>query len=71
MLLIVQDKLTQKTTKINIKAIILITIIAINHDVFKSFKAETTKVKTDITTERIGMILLGRGLFILLSLIHI
>ena len=41
-----------KTTKINIKAIILITIIAINHDVFKSFKAETAKVKTDNRQEK-------------------
>ena len=56
-----------KTTKINIKAIILITIVTIKTDALNSLTIETAKVKTDIITERIEMILLGRGLFIFLS----
>lgn len=58
-----------KTTKINIKAIILITIVTIKTDALNSLTIETAKVKTDIITERIEMILLGRGLFILYSYI--
>ena len=52
-----------KTTKINIKAIILITIVTIKTDALNSLTIETAKVKTDIITERIEMILLGRGLY--------
>lgn len=59
----------QKAAKINIKAIILITIVTIKTDALNSLTIETAKVKTDIITERIEIILLGRGLFILYSYI--
>ncbi len=40
-----------KTTKINIKAIILITIVTIKTDALNSLTIETAKVKTDIITD--------------------